>query len=251
MALYMIGIGLNDEKDISVKGLEIVKNAHKIFLESYTSILQVPLNKLEEFYEKKINLVNRDLVENSSDEILNDALDKDIAFLVIGDVFSATTHTDLKLRALEKGIKIKVINNSSVLTAVGITGLELYKFGKTTSIPFPQEGFEPETPYDVIKSNDNMHTLILLDLKPEENKFMTVNDAITYLLMVEEKRDENVFYKDKWCIGVARLGNENCLIKYGKAKDLIKENFGLPLHCLIVPGKLHFMEEESLERFKI
>lgn len=251
MALYMIGIGLNDEKDISVKGLEIVKQAKMIFLESYTSILQVPLNKLEEFYGKKVILADRNLVESNSDEILKPALKEDVAFLVIGDVFSATTHTDLKLRALEKGILVKVINNSSVLTAVGITGLELYKFGKTTSIPFPIEGFEPETPYDVIKSNDNMHTLILLDLKPEENKFMTVNDAITYLLMVEEKRDENIFYKEKWCIGVARLGNENCLIKYGKAKDLIKEDFGLPLHCLIVPGKLHFVEEEALEKFKV
>jgi diphthine synthase len=251
MALYMIGIGLNDEKDISVKGLEIVKQAKMIFLESYTSILQVPLNKLEEFYGKKVILADRNLVESNSDEILKPALKEDVAFLVIGDVFSATTHTDLKLRALEKGILVKVINNSSVLTAVGITGLELYKFGKTTSIPFPIEGFEPETPYDVIKSNDNMHTLVLLDLRPEEDKFMTVNDAITYLLMVEEKRDENVFYKDKWCIGIARLGNDNCVIKYGKAKDLIKEDFGLPLHCLIVPGKLHFVEEEALEKFKV
>jgi diphthamide biosynthesis methyltransferase len=38
------------------------------------------------------------MVESSSDEILADADTKDIAFLVVGDPFSATTHTDLALR---------------------------------------------------------------------------------------------------------------------------------------------------------
>ncbi|MFT4304558.1 MAG: diphthine synthase, partial [Candidatus Woesearchaeota archaeon] len=84
----------------------------------------------------------------------------------------------------------------------------------------------------------------------EEEAFMSVNDAITYLLIVEEKRNENIFTKDTYCIGIARLGKNDCLIKYGKAKDLMKIDFGEPLHCLIVPGKLHFVEEEALEIYK-
>ena len=39
MTLYFIGIGLCDEKDISVKGLEIVKKADVVYLENYTSVL--------------------------------------------------------------------------------------------------------------------------------------------------------------------------------------------------------------------
>ena len=39
--LYLIGLGLGDAKDITVKGLEIVKSAKQVFLESYTSILSV------------------------------------------------------------------------------------------------------------------------------------------------------------------------------------------------------------------
>jgi diphthine synthase len=27
---------------------------------------------------------------------------------------------------------------------------------------------------------------------------------------------------------------------------LVKEDFGGPLHCLIIPGKLHFLEAEAL-----
>ena len=38
--LYLIGLGLGDAKDITVKGLEVIKNAHKVFLEAYTSILK-------------------------------------------------------------------------------------------------------------------------------------------------------------------------------------------------------------------
>jgi diphthine synthase len=247
----MVGIGLNDEKDISVKGLEAVKKSSKVFLESYTSILQCKVSDLENFYGKKIIIADREMVEKKSDEILKEAKTNDVAFLVIGDVFSATTHTDLKLRATEKKIEVKVINNASVLNAVGITGLELYKFGKTTSIPFPEKGFEPETPYDSMIYNRNLHTLILLDLRPLEGRFMTVNEAITYMLIIEEKRQEYAFTKDTKCIGIARLGSNEPVIKYGKAKDLMKEDFGKAPHCLIVPGKLHFVEEEALEKFKI
>ena len=39
--LYLIGLGLGDAKDITVKGLEIVKEADVVFLEAYTSILCV------------------------------------------------------------------------------------------------------------------------------------------------------------------------------------------------------------------
>lgn len=39
--LYLIGLGLGDAKDITVKGLEIVKSAKQVFLESYTSVLSV------------------------------------------------------------------------------------------------------------------------------------------------------------------------------------------------------------------
>ena len=39
--LYLVGLGLSDETDITVKGLEIVKKASRVYLEAYTSILLV------------------------------------------------------------------------------------------------------------------------------------------------------------------------------------------------------------------
>ncbi len=43
--------------------------------------------------------------------ITGEAEKRDVAFLVVGDVFSATTHTDLYLRAKEKGVKVKIVHN--------------------------------------------------------------------------------------------------------------------------------------------
>lgn len=43
---FLIGLGLGDAKDITVKGLEIVKKCDKVYLEAYTSILTVGKNVL-------------------------------------------------------------------------------------------------------------------------------------------------------------------------------------------------------------
>jgi diphthine synthase len=244
MTLYFIGLGLNNEKDITVKGLETVKNCDVIYLENYTSILQSKVEDLEEFYGKKIILANRDLVEKKAEEtILKDSKEKEVAFLVIGDPMCATTHTDLLLRAKKQGINTKIINNSSIISAIGVTGLEVYKFGKITSIPFENDNVK--APFEVMQNNlkNNLHTLFLLDLRPDENKFLTIKDAINYLI-------KQGMPKDQSCIGCARIGSDNPLIKKGNAEELIKEDFGNPPYCLIVPAKLHFMEEEALEQWK-
>jgi diphthine synthase len=49
---YFIGLGLADEKDITVKGLEIVKNAERVYLEAYTAILMVEKEKLVRYSRK-------------------------------------------------------------------------------------------------------------------------------------------------------------------------------------------------------
>ena len=187
---------------------------------------------------------------DAENTILKEAKTNEVAFLVVGDVFSATTHMDLYLRAKKLGIKTKVIHNASVLTAIGITGLQLYNFGKTISIPFLNDNIE--TPYDALKLNqkDNLHTLFLLDVKENSNDSLSVTDAIRYLLKVELKRGEKVFTDNALCIGCAKLGSLDQIIQAGKAKELLQYIFKGGMHCLIVPAKkLHFMEEEALKLY--
>ena len=251
MTLYFISIGMNDEKDISIKGLDLVKKADFVYLENYTSKLNCNLNYLEKLYGKKIILADRKLVEMDAEKtMLQQAKTQEVAFLVVGDIFSATTHMDLYLRAKKMGIKTRIVHNASVLTAVGVTGLQLYNFGKTTSIPFENQNIE--TPYDVLALNqkNNLHTLFILDLKPNSNDSLSVTDAIRYLLKVELKRNEKVFTDNTLCIGCAKLGSLDQIIRVGKAKQLLQYLFKDGMHCLIVPAKkLHFMEEEALRLY--
>ena len=249
--LYLIGIGLADATDITVKGLNAVKQCDKLYLESYTSKLACSREGLEKFYGKKVELANRSFVEDAS-QLLKEAKTGSVALLVIGDPLCATTHWDILQRAKEQKIKTEVIHNASIINAIGATGLQVYKFGKTTSIPFQKENFEPETFYNIIKENKSIgaHTLVLLDLDPENNKFMSVNEAIELLRKIEMKRNEKVFQPKDWCIGVARLGAKDQKIIAGTVTEVSDVDFGTAPHALVIPGSLHFLEEEALKQAK-
>jgi diphthine synthase len=253
MTLYLIGLGLSTEKDISLRGLEIIKQCDLVYLENYTSLLQISKEKLAQFYNKELILADRNTAETKDEQIIEEARTKDVTFLVIGDPFSATTHIQLFKLAKEKGVDVKVINNASILTSVGITGLELYKFGKTTSIPFIEDHPNLETPYNVLKENQaqGLHTLFLLDLKPNSDKFMTVNEAISILQQIEARKQIKLIHDELTVVGCARLGSDNYDIKSGKLSEILSHNFGNAPHCLIIPGKLHFIEEEMLDIWKL
>jgi len=77
---------------------------------------------------------------------------------------SATTHTDLLIRAQDAGIEVHVVHNASIMNAVGACGLQLYSFGATISIPFFTESWRPDSFYDKLCYNakGGMHTLCLL-----------------------------------------------------------------------------------------
>ncbi len=247
--LYLIGLGLADQNDITLKGLEAVKNCDKVYLECYTSKLSCSKEDLEKFYGKKVELANREFVENAG-QLLNESKSGNVALLVIGDPLCATTHWDILQRAKELKIKTEIVHNASVINVIGATGLQVYKFGKTTSIPFPKEDYEVETPYNIIKENKSIgaHTLVLLDLDPVNNKFMSVNEAIELLRKIERKRGEKVFLPEDWCVGVARLGAKDQMIVSGTVIEVSDADFGIPPHALIVPGSLHFLEEEVFRK---
>ena len=61
--LYMIGIGLGNEKDITLNQLDILNNSDLIYLECYTSMINFNIKDLEMLINKKIILADRNLVE--------------------------------------------------------------------------------------------------------------------------------------------------------------------------------------------
>jgi diphthine synthase len=170
MSLSMIGLGLSDEKDITVKGLEAVQKAKYVYLEMYTAILMISNEKLSEFFGKEVVTADREFVESGCELMIEQSKTEHVAFLVVGDPFCATTHTDLYLRCVKEGVKVDVIHNASIVSAMGCCGVQVYRFGEIISIPFFTETWRPSSFYDKIKENSerNLHTLCLLDIKVKE-----------------------------------------------------------------------------------
>ncbi|XP_061489831.1 diphthine methyl ester synthase [Rhineura floridana] len=270
--LYLIGLGLGDAKDITVKGLEIIKQCSRVYLEAYTSILTVGKEALEEFYGKELILADRETVEQEADAILMDAHQCDVAFLVVGDPFGATTHSDLVLRAVKLGIPYRVIHNASILNAVGCCGLQLYSFGETVSIVFWTDMWKPESFFDKIAKNrrNGMHTLCLLDIKVKEQslenllkgkkvyeppRYMSVNQAAQQLLTVVQNRrlqgEEPEITENTVCVGLARVGAVDQKIASGTLQDMTTVALGDPLHSMIITGTLHPLEVDMLKLFEV
>lgn len=253
MAIYFIGLGLYDEKDITLKGLETARKCDKVFAEFYTSLLAgTTLDKVEELIGKPIRRLSREDVELHFERIvLSEAKDKDVAFLTAGDPMVATTHSDLRIRAKEMGIDSYVIHAPSIYSAIAITGLQIYKFGKSATVAYPEKNWFPTSHYDVIKENKErgLHTMLFLDIKAEQNRYMTANEAMEILLQVEDMKKENVFTPDTLVVVLARAGSLNPTLRAGYVKDMLKEDFGRQPHVMVVPGRLHIVEAEYLMAF--
>jgi len=248
--LTFVGLGLYDEKDISVKGLEAVRAADKVYAELYTSkIMGASLEELERFYGRKMHLLSRKDVEVDP-SWLEEARTNNLALLVGGDPMVSTTHLDLLLRASEMGIATRVVHSSSIVTAAsGLCGLQNYRFGRSATIPFPYlargKRILPETPYLALIENleRNLHTLLFLDICDE--RFMTINQGAELLLELAEASGDNAL-KGRLGVGIARAGSEEATVHADLLGRLPNYDFGDPLHILVVPARLHFMEARGL-----
>jgi diphthine synthase len=247
--LVFVGLGLNDECGITVKGLEETRTANAVFMETYTSRMpDFSLQRLEGMSGKKIRMVSRQNLEEESGKVMLEAAKMGkVVFLVPGDPFIATTHVTLRIEAEKHGIKTRVIHGISIVSAiVSLSGLHNYKFGKTVTVPLP-ENFS-ETPYNVICQNKKtgLHTLCLLDLKAAENQYLSINQALEMLLEIETKKKADVVTPETAALGIARAGSDCPVVKADFVKNLVGHDFGEPPFSLIFPGDLHFMEVDAL-----
>jgi len=250
--LVFVGLGLNDEKGISIKGLDETKTADHVFIEPYTSLMpDFNLQRFEAICGKKAHVVSRrELEEENGAFILEAAKKSKAVFLVPGDPFIATTHVTLRIEAEKQGVKTRIIHGASIISAIiSLSGLHNYKFGKTVTVPFP-ENFS-ETPYNVVAQNKKvgLHTLCLLDLKATEKQFLSINQAIAMLLELEQKNKKSIITPATVAVGIARAGSDCPTLKADFVKNLVDYDFGEPPYSLIFPGDLHFMESESLIAF--
>ncbi len=241
MTLSLISTGLADERDMSLRALEEARGCDALYAELYTMKLATTLARLTELTGKPVTLLQRGDLEECSGKLVEEAKTKSVGVLVGGDCLSATTHITLILEARAAGVETRIVHGSSIFSAVAETGLSIYKFGRTVTMPFPEKG-PADTVLLGIEQNQStgLHTLILLDLDMEKGAYMSVTQAIGRLT------DAGVS-PDTLIVGVARLGHPNPLIRAGRMGDFVGVDFGEAPHCIVVPGPLHFLEEDALK----
>lgn len=237
--LYLIGLGLN-ERSISKEALEIIPRCKKVYLENYTVDFPYTEQALIDEIGKKVTLADRGKVENF--ELVDEAKKMDVALLIYGSPLAATTHVTLIQEAIASGVKYKILQNASVMDAIAETGLQLYKFGKITSMPYWKKSYEPDSFMEIVKENQSIkaHSLILMDIG------LNINKAIEQL----EKAAQNHNVKLGRLIICQCLGTKKQKILY-RSLDEIREFSGVQKpYCIIIPGELHFVEKEFLRNFE-
>ncbi|NOX71170.1 MAG: diphthine synthase [Candidatus Micrarchaeota archaeon] len=242
--LYLIGLGIWDEEDISVKGLSVLKNSDIVYAELYTANWGGSLEKLSEICGKEIMLLERSGMEEDAGKIIEEAKERAVSVLVPGDPLVATTHIHLVQEAKGRGIDVKIIHSSSIFSAIAATGLQIYKFGRVATVVAPTDDYAPDSFYDVAAENKKagLHTLMLLDVK------MSASEGAKILLDIEKKKESGFFSPNSLVLACSRLGSEEEKIIYTKAETLAETDLPSPA-VIIIPGELHFAEEEAVGVF--
>ncbi|WP_435333057.1 diphthine synthase [Haloarchaeobius sp. TZWWS8] len=251
--LTFIGLGLYDERSITVEGADALQAADQAYAEFYTSkLLGADVDDLQAYHGTDIEVRDRPGVEQHPDDILDAAESDDVAFLTAGDTMISTTHVDLRLRAHERGIETRIIHGTTAQTATSsLTGLQNYRFGKATTLPFEYAHGGDDVPVSVRDTIDanrerGLHTVVYLDIKvgrgpdgddPEHEEYMTADYAANLLA---------AYYPDTLGVVVARAGSPEPLVAADSLSELATRDFGDPLHLLVIPGDLHLIEVDAL-----
>jgi len=251
--LAFVGLGLGDERGLSREALDVLRECGAILAEEYTAVAPAgTLDRLAAELGRPIRRLGR--AELESEIPVREALQHHarVALLVVGDPFTATTHVALRLAVERAGHTWRYLPNASILTAAaGYLGLSAYRFGRTVSLPFPAPGFEPRSPLEHLAANRarGLHTLVLLDLVPDEARYLGAAEA---LALLRARDPDGAILPDSAEVAVvARVSRPDADAWVGTFAALRRIEFGPPLHTVVVPAaELHFQESEALARYR-
>ena len=252
--LTFVGLGLYDERSVTVEGREAIRAADRVVAEFYTSrLVGATVADLETAHDVDIEVRDRAGVERHPEDVLDDVEDRDVVFLTAGDPMISTTHVDLRLRAADRGVDTRVVHGVTAETAASsLTGLQNYRFGKATTLPFEFAHGGDGVPDSVIETIDanrqrDLHTLVYLDIKvddpaaPEDGEEFMTADHAAGLLAAD--------WAGELAVAVARAGSPDPIVAADRLSALAERDFGDPLHLLVIPGELHHLEAEALASF--
>ncbi len=244
--LRLIGLGLGSPRYLTLASLEAMESCDVLLFDSYTGWVSEELRRfLHERFGGRVEEAGRDVLEDGAAEVVGEAMERDVGVLVPGDPLIATTHISLLVEAERRKVPWEIIYGVSIYSASASSSmLQAYKFGRTTTIP--RDGRGIETCYRVIEENmeRGLHTLILLDTA---GGGLTAKEAYSMLKRYEEEWGRGVISEDRLAIALAQVGSRNEERWAGPLGRLPEARLPPPPHVLILPGKLHFTEEEALQ----
>ena len=248
--LSFVGLGISGFESIPIEGLEAISKADIVYLEQFTSpIGKSDVDKIQNAIKGEFIPAKRWLVEDGK-EILEKSKEKNVVLLAYGDPYIATTHIELRTRAIELKIETRSIHASSSLTSmIGECGLHFYKVGKIATIMSEMKSLT--YPYYIIYKNiiEGNHTVLLLEYNQNKDFFLDPKDALKGLLETEKGQGRKVLTESSYAIVASRIGFKDQTIISGKISSLEQTDFGKPPHTVIIPGRLHFTESDALRLF--
>ena len=246
--LWFIGLGVSGISELSDRTISVLKDAEVVYLESFTSpISETEKEQLENICDGEFKIAKRWLVEDGN-EILDNAQKRETVLISYGDPYIATTHLELKTRAIRDNVETKTIHSSSIVSSlIGEVGLHYYKIGKILTIMNDSKSMI--TPYNTIFHNllSKAHSLILLEYNEDKSFFLSPQNAMSLLLDVENTQNGKIISPDTFVIVASRIGKNDQKIVSGKISNLIKKEFGEPPHSIVIPGSLHFTESDAVK----
>ncbi len=250
--LYLIGLGL-DNGELSLNGLKALKNSKKLFLETYTTPISEEYLSFLKKQDIELILLNRSDLEENAKTLISKAKAEDIAILVPGDPLIATTHHLLLVIAKNLGVKVTIFHSSSIFSAaIAESGLDIYKFGPTTTITQWSKNYTPTSFLENIDRNlqNKQHTLLLFDIINNGERTLSIKEAASIITKAEEKLGKIIISKKKILL-LENIGSKESSITYAELSVLSekKNKKEIKKSCLIVPAQTSFAEKELLELF--
>lgn len=249
--LLIVGLGL-DSRMITLEALDAISSADSVFLETYTS---PGAEEMVRFVEKLRlrsevrKLTRRDIEELGARELIDRVLGGErVALLVYGDPLVATTHNALRLDVIKLGCRARYIPGISVYHyAVSFTGLFNYKFGPSVTVVYPRWGIKFTSPYQIINENleRGLHSFVFLDID-EKMGPMTPDVAVKLLLEASLSFEKRNLSESSVIIILERMGTHQERVYCMLPEEVISNEWKSPPYSLIIPSKLHFIEEDVL-----
>ena len=204
--LWFVGLGIGGSEALSDKARKIISESDIVYFEQFTSPIKTDdANVLQSITKGEFKLAPRWLVEDGK-EILDAAKKSKVTLLSYGDPYIATTHIELRVRAISDGTKTDTVHASSAVTSlIGECGLHFYKVGKTVTI---MSGIPSATAYYTIFENLKLgnHTIVLLEWNHNKNFFLDPKEALQSLLTQEKEQARKGVSGETYWIVASRIG---------------------------------------------